>query len=46
MKIYLNDLMRIQDVKMYPVDIDVYEINDNIFLRRIERWFFSQYTRM
>ena len=36
MKIYLNDLTRIQDVKMYPVDIDVYEINDNIFLRRIE----------
>ena len=36
MKIYLNDLSRIQDLKMYPVDIEKYQIEDNIFLRRIE----------
>ena len=35
-KIYLNDLYNIAREKVYPVDIDVYEVKDNLFLRRLE----------
>ncbi|MBQ2657267.1 MAG: hypothetical protein IJF87_01710 [Erysipelotrichaceae bacterium] len=36
MKIYLKDLMNIADEKVYPVDIEHYEVEDNLFLRRLE----------
>ena len=36
MKIYLKDLANIADEKVYPVNIGVYEVEDNIFLRRLE----------
>ena len=36
MKIYLKDLMNIADEKVYPVDIDSYSVEDNLFLRRLE----------
>ena len=36
MKIYLKDLANIADEKVYPVNIDAYEVEDNIFLRRLE----------
>ena len=36
MKIYLKDLMNIADEKVYPVDIDSYDVKDNLFLRRLE----------
>lgn len=34
--IYLNDLINLNKEKVYPVDIDKYEVKDNIFLRRLE----------
>ena len=36
MKIYLNDLKRISTRRDYPVSIDRYDIEDNIYLRRLE----------
>ena len=36
MKIMLKDLYNISDTKTYPVDIDSYSIEDNVFIRRIE----------
>ena len=36
MKIYLKDLMNIADEKVYPVKIDVYPVEGNTFLRRLE----------
>jgi uncharacterized protein len=37
MKIYLNDLRRISNRRDYPVSIDRMEIDDNIYLRRLEQ---------
>jgi len=34
--IYLNDLINLNKEKVYPVDIEKYEVKDNIFLRRLE----------
>ncbi|MBQ1482505.1 MAG: hypothetical protein IIZ28_02930 [Erysipelotrichaceae bacterium] len=36
MKIYLKDLFNIADEKCYPVNIVSYEVQDNVFLRRLE----------
>ena len=36
MKIKLKDLLNIADEKVYPVDIDTYDVEDNLFLRRLE----------
>ena len=36
MKIYLNDLRRISTRRDYPVSIETMEIEDNIYLRRLE----------
>ncbi len=36
MKIYLNDLNRISTRRDYPVSIEKMEIEDNIYLRRLE----------
>ncbi|MBR4469889.1 MAG: hypothetical protein IKS54_01050 [Erysipelotrichaceae bacterium] len=36
MKIYLKDLANIANEKVYPVDIDSFEVKDNLFLRRLE----------
>ncbi len=32
----LKDLLNIADEKVYEVDINSYEVNDNVFIRRIE----------
>ena len=37
MKIMLKDLVNIADEKAYEFDIDSYSVNDNLFLRRIEK---------
>ena len=36
MVIYLNDLINLNREKIYSVDIERYDVKDNIFLRRIE----------
>ena len=36
MKIYLKDLFNIANEKCYPVSIDSYVVQDNVFLRRLE----------
>ena len=36
MKIYLKDLFNIGNEKCYPVSIDSYVVQDNVFLRRLE----------
>ncbi len=36
MKIYLKDLFNIADEKTYPVNIESYVVEDNVFLRRLE----------
>ena len=35
-KIVLKDLMAMADEKTYPVQFDVYEVKNNVFLRRLE----------
>jgi len=35
-KIYLKDLFNIANEKCYPVSIDSYVVQDNVFLRRLE----------
>ena len=35
-KIVLKDLMAMADEKVYPVEFPVYEVKDNVFLRRLE----------
>ncbi len=35
-KIVLKDLMAMTDEKVYPVRFAVYEVNNNVFLRRLE----------
>ncbi len=37
MKIYLKDLINIAAQKVYPVDIDRYEVDNNVYLRRLEK---------
>lgn len=36
MKIYMNDLMRLADIKKYDVSIDYYPVENNIFLRGLK----------
>ncbi|MCR4855660.1 MAG: DUF177 domain-containing protein [Erysipelotrichaceae bacterium] len=36
MKIYLKDLVNMTSERVYPVNIDRYEVEDNVFLRRLE----------
>jgi len=36
MKIYLKDLVNIADQKTYPINYELIEVKDNLFVRRIE----------
>jgi uncharacterized protein len=36
MKILLKDLINMSDEKVYPVEIESYEIKDNVFIRRLQ----------